>query len=76
MSEHHFGRLKKRFPLLRQLRTHLPLSQKTILACTVVHNLLSRWRNPVPEDAEEDGDDQHQPEEQVVVLDDTEVVSR
>ena len=50
MSEHHFGRMKKRFPILRQLRCHLGLSQEIIVACTVVYNLLSRWRDPEPED--------------------------
>ena len=74
LTEHHFGRLKKRFPILRQLRTHLELSQKTIIACSVVHNLLTKWNDPLPDDVVDDVDEQQ--EEEFVVEDDGDLVAR
>ena len=64
MTEHIFGRLKKRFPILRQLRFHLELSQKVIVACCILHNMAVKFKTPLPPDDdlhedghEDDGDD-------------------
>ena len=39
MTENIFGRWKKRFPILTNLRTHLELSQKIIIATAILHNI-------------------------------------
>ena len=63
MTEHIFGRLKKRFPILRHLRYHLELSQKVIVACCILHNIAVKFKTPLPPDVtvdeadDEDGDE-------------------
>ena len=39
MTENIFGRWKKRFPIITNLRTHLELSQKIIIATAILHNI-------------------------------------
>jgi hypothetical protein len=39
MSENVFGIWKKRFPVLRMLRTHYPTSKDVILATAILHNI-------------------------------------
>ena len=39
MSENIYGRWKKRFPILKNMRTDLELSQKIIISTAVLHNI-------------------------------------
>ena len=55
MTENIFGRWKKRFPILTNLRTHLELSQKIIIATAILHNIATLWNEELPEG--EDPDD-------------------
>jgi hypothetical protein len=43
MSENVFGILKRRFPVLRNLRAHLPTSKVIILATAILHNISIRY---------------------------------
>ena len=60
MTEHIFGRLKKRFPILRQLRYHLELSQKVILACCILHNMAVKFKTPFLADDDLHDNDGHE----------------
>ena len=59
--ENIFGKWKRRFPILSELRTKLILSQKIILATTILHNIKTMWNEELPEgeggDDDNDGDD-------------------
>ena len=61
MSECLFGVWKRRFPVLKNLRTDFVLSQKTIVATAVLFNIARRWGDeydgPEDEDNEEETDD-------------------
>ena len=59
MSECLFGVWKRRFPVLKNLRTDFELSQKTIVATAVLFNIARRWGDDGPEDEdnEEEPDD-------------------
>ena len=56
MSECVYGRWKKRFPILRRIRTHFELSQKIILATAILLNIGQLWEDYGLEDEEEDRD--------------------
>ena len=49
MSENIFGRWKRRFPILRQLRCHLELSQKIIVATAILENIATAWNEDIIE---------------------------
>jgi hypothetical protein len=61
MSECLFGVWKRRFPVLKNLRTDFVLSQKTIVATAVLFNIARKWGDeydgPEDEDNEEETDD-------------------
>ena len=57
MTENIFGRWKKRFPILTNLRTHLELSQKIIIATAILHNIATLWNEELPEGEDPDEDD-------------------
>ena len=57
MTENIFGRWKKRFPIITNLRTHLQLSQKIIIATAILHNIATLWSDPLPEGEEEDDEE-------------------
>ena len=59
MSECLFGPWKKRFPILKNLRTDFELSQKIILATGILFNMARMWDDDDfdDEDANEDDDD-------------------
>ena len=57
MTENIFGRWKKRFPILTNLRTHLELSQKIIIATAILHNIATLWNEQLPEGEEDDVED-------------------
>ena len=58
MSECLFGVWKARFPILKNLRTHFPLSQKIVVATAVLFNIARLWQDEDMEDGEEDSDDE------------------
>ena len=49
MTENIFGRWKQRFPILRNLSTHLVISQKIILATAILHNIATLWNEEIPD---------------------------
>ncbi len=53
MSENVFARLKQQFPVLRNMRAHLPSSKVIILAVAILHNVSVRHREVQPEDDED-----------------------
>ena len=57
MRENIFGRWKKRFPIITNLRTHLQFSQKIIIATAILHNIATLWSDPLPEGEEEDDEE-------------------
>ena len=61
ISEYVFGRWVRRFPSIKDLRTFLTQSQKTILATAILKNIAMHWDEDyvdVPDDgAHDDGDD-------------------
>ena len=57
MSENIYGVWKRRFPIMKAMRTDLGLSQKIIIATAVLFNLARLWRDEGPEDEEDDDDD-------------------
>ena len=48
MTENIFGQLQMRFSILRNTRTHLPFSQKIIIACCMLHNMAKKWNKEDP----------------------------
>jgi len=68
MSENVYGIWKRRFPIIRALRCHLPFSQDIIVATAVLHNLGILWRDAaVFEEEEEDDEDDGRADEEFVV---------
>ena len=57
MSENVFGLWKRRFPCLKELRTHLEFSQKIIIATAVLENMARLWGEEDPEDEGEEDED-------------------
>ena len=62
MTENIFGRWKKRFPIITNLRTHLQFSQKIIIATAILHNIATLWSDPLPEGEEEDDEEERRRE--------------
>jgi hypothetical protein len=60
MSECLFGVLKKRFPILKNLRTDYELSQKVILAAAVLFNIARMWEDEILDDegSDDEGSDE------------------
>ena len=50
MTEDIFGRWKRRFPILRNLRCHLELSQKIIVTTAILENIAHAWNVDEPDD--------------------------
>ena len=59
MSENQFGIWKKRFPILKGLRTHFELSQKIVVATAtaILFNFGRMLNNDPPEDDDEEESD-------------------
>ena len=53
MSENLYGVWKRRFPVLKSLRTHFELSQKIVVATGVLFNIGRFWGDDTPEEGEE-----------------------
>ena len=49
-----FGRLKKRWPFVKNIRCHLMRAIDAILSCAILHNLCVKWGQPMPEE-DDDG---------------------
>ena len=60
MSENIYGVLKRRFPILRNMRMHLEMSQKIIVATGILFNIGRLWGDDEPEadNVEDDNDAQ------------------
>ena len=54
MSECLFGAWKRHFPILKNLRTHCELSQKVILATSVLFNLARMLEDDFNEEGSDD----------------------
>ena len=54
MSECLFGVWKRRFPILKSLRTDHNLSQKIVVATAILQNIARLWDDETPEDDEDD----------------------
>jgi len=70
MTENIYGRWKRRFPILKQLRYHLENSLNTIIATAIIHNLCILWNDEteVPSDDDDDDDDGDGEAEQDLVI--------
>jgi len=65
MSECIYGRWKRRFPVVKALRTHLEFSQKTIVATAILFNLARDFDDEdLEEEDDEDSDDEEEDDEQ------------
>ena len=70
MTENIFGRWKKHFPILRNLRCHLELSQKIIVTTAILENIAHAWNVDQPQD--DDLPNLPQPHEgHVIIFDDS-----
>ena len=75
MTENIFGMWKQRFPILRDLRCHLTLSQKIIVATAILENMAREWgEEPIEDENEEDDGDRDN--EDIVIIDAAENVRR
>lgn len=71
MSENIFGIWKRRFPVLKNMRNHLPLAKKVIVACAILHNMSIMWRDELPaDDHQEQPEEQGAPDHEVVIVED------
>ena len=69
MSENIYGVWKRRFPILKSMRTDFLLSQRIIVATAVLFNIGRLWGDEEDDDEERDDDDEPDGEmDQVVVL--------
>ena len=58
MSENIYGVLKRRFPILKSMRTDLVLSQKIVIVTAVLFNIARMWKDDGPDiDEDTDSDD-------------------
>ena len=64
--------LKRRWPILKCMRAHLPFAMDIILCCCILHNIAVKWN--IGEVGEEDPDDDDMEEEEqdgdVQIMDD------
>ena len=58
MSENIYGVWKRRFPILKAMRTEMVLSQKIIIATALLFNISRMWRDDGPDDEDSDSDDE------------------
>lgn len=58
MSENIYGIWKRRFPILKAMRTDLKFSQKIILATAILFNLGRMWGDDGPDEDESDSEDE------------------
>lgn len=57
MTENLYGALKRRYPVVKNLRSHYPSAKEDIYCVFALNNLAETWAEPLPPDAEEDPDD-------------------
>ena len=63
MSENIYGVWKRRFPILKAMRTEMVLSQKIIIATAILFNISRMWRDDGPDDDDSDSDEEHDGDE-------------
>ena len=59
MSENIYGVWKRRFPILKAMRTEMVLSQKIIIATAILFNISRMWRDDGLDDDDSDSDEEH-----------------
>ena len=77
-SECIYGMLKRRWPILKCMRVHLPFAMDLILCCCILHNIAVKWNieevgDEDPDDDMEEGEEGEEEEEQdgvVQIMDD------
>ena len=57
MSENIYGVWKRRFPIIKALRTHFQLSLKLIVATAILFNMGRIWGDGEPDDEDGEGGD-------------------
>ena len=70
MSENISGTWKRRFPILKAMRTDLILSQKIVVATGILFNISRMWKDEGPDDesdSEDDSDDEERGNSQATV---------
>ena len=50
MTENVYGKLKRRWQILKNMTLHLPRAFKAIKACAILHNICVDWNLEIPED--------------------------
>ena len=76
MSENIYGVWKRRFPIIKALRTDFRLSQKIICATAILFNLGRMWSDDDDDLESDDDSDQHDGDEDFVVVDNDRNTSR
>ena len=69
MSENLYGVWKKRFPILRALRSGVVFSQKIIIATAVLFNFGRMLKDEPPEDEDDDYEEDDTDESEFVIID-------
>ena len=57
MSENIYATLKRRWPVLKNMRHHMKLAQKAIKVVCILENICREWNDDLPEDEEDIADD-------------------
>ena len=57
MTECLYGTMKRRWPVLKNMRHHIQIGQKAIKACCILENMCHDLCDEVPEQDEDDGFD-------------------
>ena len=50
MTENIYGKLKRRWQILKHMTLHLPRAFKAIKACAILHNMCIDWKEEIPQD--------------------------
>ena len=53
MSENIYATLKRRWPVLKNMRHHMKLAQKAIKVVCILENICREWNDDLPEDEED-----------------------
>ena len=50
VTENVYGKLKRRWQILKNMTLHVPCAFKAIKACAILHNICIDWNEEIPED--------------------------
>ena len=50
MTKNVYGKLKRRWQILKNMTLHVPRAFKAIKACAILHNICVDWNEEIPED--------------------------